>query len=267
MNLDTSKTDLPLVSVVVITYKRLHTLRKTVESFRANCRYNNMELIVTDDGSPRSIREAIRQLPFDKFMFAEKNEGLGANTNKGLRTATGRYILQLQDDWECVGPSDFLNEGVLLMEQMPRIGLIQYCDVNHITSYRTITCARGRKVKVFENDRSQYPKNLHIYSDRPHLKRKSLHERLGFYKEHVPMTECELDFCNRFVSQSEIAAAHIDGYNCFEHIGDTDSFNPSVRRARLKARLDQFPITRPFIGLYETLRRRKNHIHGRLRRP
>lgn len=248
--------DWPLVSVVVITYNRLHTLKTTVESFRANCGYENLELIVSDDGSPKKVRDEIFRLPFDKFVFATRNEGLGANTNKGIRAATGQYILQLQDDWECRGPSDFLHDGVMLMEDIPWIGFIHFCAVDHLRLYKTIHDNKGRKICVFENDQSKDSSAVYNYSDRPHLKRKDFHERIGYYKENAPMTVTELDFCNRFVSQNKISAAHIQGLSCFVHIGQSNSFNPSVRKARIKARLKDYSIAQPILKFYETFRRR-----------
>ncbi|MCU1237285.1 MAG: tuaH, partial [Candidatus Solibacter sp.] len=96
----------PLVSVVVVGYNRLELLRKTITSFLNTTTYprNSLELILCDDGSPESVQDQMRLLPFDVFLMASENRGMGNNTNKGIRAAAGAYILQLQDDWECGGP-------------------------------------------------------------------------------------------------------------------------------------------------------------------
>src|SRR5882724_7457369 len=97
--------DLPLVSVLFITYKRVHLLRRTLEAFLANTSYPNLELVVTDDASSSTMQEEISKLPFHRHILGKKRRGMGANSNEGLRRCTGDYILFLQDDWECMGPN------------------------------------------------------------------------------------------------------------------------------------------------------------------
>jgi glycosyltransferase involved in cell wall biosynthesis len=66
-----------LISVVFVTYRRLDLLKRTLDSLREWCSYPSLELILADDGSPRKIQEAMRSLPFDRYLFAKKNEGIG----------------------------------------------------------------------------------------------------------------------------------------------------------------------------------------------
>jgi len=90
----------PLISVVIIGYKRIDELKKTHSTFLQNINYprDRIELILCDDGSPYEMQQEMKKLDFDKFLLSSKNEGMGKNTNKGLIAATGDYIVQLHDD-------------------------------------------------------------------------------------------------------------------------------------------------------------------------
>jgi len=236
-------TSFPLISVVVITFKRLELLRRTITSFLKVTHYPNLELILCDDGSPKSIQEEMKKLPFDKFLFSKKNQGLGANTNKGIREAKGKYILQLQDDWECIGPSDFLELSIQLFNNRSDIGLIRFYDVSYLKYYEKYLYG-NKSIKIFDNDQRGIKNGIFVYSDTPHIKRKRLHEELGLYAEHIPMDKTEIDFCKRFIFGNKYKAAYIDGYDVFKHLGERQSFNPNAKKARIKKMLSSNILTR-----------------------
>ena len=85
----------PLISVVIVGYKRPEELRRTVEFFLNNIDYprNSLEMILCDDGSPENMRIEMKKLDFDKFLFSKKNHGIGYNTNKGLKEVKGEFIV------------------------------------------------------------------------------------------------------------------------------------------------------------------------------
>jgi GT2 family glycosyltransferase len=118
---------LPLVSVVVVGYNRVELLKRTIRSFLKTATYprTSMELILCDDGSPISAQKQMQLLPFDRFLLSVENRGIGHNTNKGIRAATGDYILQIQDDWECGGPPDFVEVGLEIFDARSDVALIR----------------------------------------------------------------------------------------------------------------------------------------------
>ena len=131
---------LPLVTTLFITYKRIELLKRTLDAFLSNTNYprEKLELILCDDGSRVVIQDEMKQLKFDKYLFADKNEGMAANVNKGIKAATGEYILQLQDDWICNGPKDYLRLGIKALEENPEIGLIRYrLGISYLTSTKS----------------------------------------------------------------------------------------------------------------------------------
>lgn len=252
----TERHRLPTVSVVVVTYRRLELLRRTLESFREHCTYPSIEWILTDDGSPRKIQEAMRALPFDRFVFSERNEGLGRNTNKGLLAASGSYLFQLQDDWLCRGPADFLDAGIEVFAEFRDVALVRFREMHQEAPHEKRRTRAGRIVRVYENGMGS-PDREYPYSDNPHLKRREFHERLGHYREGVPMTAMEIDFRERVDAQRDLRVAFIEGYGVFEHIGEDLSFNPGQRRIRLRRALERSWVTRRPLELYLALRGRK----------
>lgn len=251
-------TDIPLVSVIFITYKRLDLLTRTYEAFRSICTYPKLEYILCDDGSPRALQKKMRELQFDTYLFAEKNKGLGNNQNKGIVAAKGEYLLQLQDDWLCHGPGDFIQGALEVFAKKPDIGLIRLWNHKGFNiPYDLYQTADGRRVRIYESVYDHLPSERHdyVYSDRPHIKRRSFHEKLGYYREDIFMNDMEIEFCERFEKQTEIKGATIEEYaETFEHIGTEQTFNRSQKRANLRDRLEKHWFLRYPWNAYVALR-------------
>lgn len=93
--------DRPLVSAIIATYKRADLVPRAIESVRKQT-YPNLEIIVVDDGSPDNTESVVRAIPDERIRYIrhEKNKGLPAGRNTGIRAATGEYIAFLDDDDE-----------------------------------------------------------------------------------------------------------------------------------------------------------------------
>ena len=89
----------PLVSVVIPTFDRKDFVQGAILS-AINQSYNNLEVIVVEDGSNSGVNEFIRDLNDDRVKYTshEKNRGLGASRNTGMNLARGEYIAFLDDD-------------------------------------------------------------------------------------------------------------------------------------------------------------------------
>ena len=240
---------LPLVSIVFVTYKRLERLRDTYWSLREICRYPNLEWIVCDDGSSAAIQTQIRKLAFDQYLLSERNQGMGANTNKGLLAANGDYVLHLQDDWTCSGPSDFIESGVELMGERPDVCMVQFWRVADFPYPSIFHLSASRKrARIFLDFPGMVSegKGFHIYSDRPHLKRRSVTATVGLYSETIrPVAEVEEDYCNRFEQCADQRVGIIEGYDkVFKHTGEQETFNPRQRRENWRRFLRGHPVLR-----------------------
>lgn len=91
------------VSVIMGVHntKSIDILKKSIESI-LNQTYTNLEFIICDDNSNKSIKEFLRDIKkVDKRIIVLENKtnlGLAASLNKCLEVAKGKYIARQDDD-------------------------------------------------------------------------------------------------------------------------------------------------------------------------
>lgn len=228
----------PLVSVLFVTYKRFDLLAQSVDAFVKHTDYPNYEIVISDDGSPLKIQDAIRALPVEKrTVLPTRNRGLGANFNQGMAECRGKYILTLQDDWKCHGPSDYLRTSVMLLEHHPLVGMILYTMG---LAYRPESAAISglKEIAYFYPDDASKRDYPYTYSDQPHLRRREVNTVVGPYLEDRDMVKCEQDYERRWDQQTVYKSAMFPAYwlKVFTCIGGEDR---SFRETRLKNRTDR----------------------------
>lgn len=111
-----------LVSVVVPIYKVEPYLEKCVKSIQ-NQTYQNLEIILVDDGSPDRCGEICdRYAREDTRIKAvhKENGGLSDARNYGVRYTTGKYLLFVDSD-------DFIHET--LVEKTVKVAEENACDL------------------------------------------------------------------------------------------------------------------------------------------
>lgn len=89
----------PMVSVIVPTYNRPERLQVALSSVQAQT-YQDFEIIVVNDGT-LDVSEVVAPLNKDGRITTirhDRNRGLAAARNTGLRAAKGTYIAYLDDD-------------------------------------------------------------------------------------------------------------------------------------------------------------------------
>lgn len=91
-----------LVSIIVPIYKVEKYIKSCVESLLSQD-YENIEVILVDDGSPDSSPEIIDTLALKDErikVIHKKNEGVSSARNTGIDVAKGEYIMFVDgDDW------------------------------------------------------------------------------------------------------------------------------------------------------------------------
>ena len=95
----------PLISLIIITYNSAHYIVETLNSIK-NQTYKNIELLITDDFSTdqtlaicsRWIAENQQWFITVKLLTAQKNTGIAANCNRGLKVAMGDWYKILAGD-------------------------------------------------------------------------------------------------------------------------------------------------------------------------
>ena len=88
-----------MISVIIPTYNRAKLLPRAVESV-LNQTYQDIELIIVDDGSTDDTMEWVRGIKDDRVRYAQLNhQGACAARNHGISIARGEYIaFQDSDD-------------------------------------------------------------------------------------------------------------------------------------------------------------------------
>jgi glycosyltransferase involved in cell wall biosynthesis len=86
------------VSVVIPSYNHSKYIRAAVESVLSQS-YDNLELIVVDDGSSDDSLEYLRSITDDRLLLIEQeNAGAHNAINRGLDLASGDYLTILNSD-------------------------------------------------------------------------------------------------------------------------------------------------------------------------
>lgn len=87
----------PIVSVIVPCFRQARFLPQALDSLLAQT-YPSIEIIVVNDGSDDGIEDAISKYRNRMVYLSQRNQGLSAARNMGLRSATGRWVLFLDAD-------------------------------------------------------------------------------------------------------------------------------------------------------------------------
>jgi len=130
------------VSVVIPTHNRASLLARAIRSVLGQT-YQNLEVIVVDDGSTDGTREVVRSFQDSRidYLFCQKNRGSPAARNLGLRAARGKYIAFLDDDDEWKPHK--LERQVRALEQGDLDAIL--CGISKTSHHRT---KRYRKLLV-----------------------------------------------------------------------------------------------------------------------
>lgn len=228
--------DFPLVSVLIVHYNRPDVLEKVFFSIKNNLSYPNLEFVLSDDFSRPEVIEQIKKIPFDKFVLAHKNEGMGANTNKGIKACRGEYILQLQDDHILKeGFSDSIQKGLQILQADSTVGFIRFLLSKSFRSTIPKSTGKIEYLAVPKEMWKNRERGFFQYSDWPHLKPAAIHTSLGLYLESKPIIYTENEFNVRFLRTKGLFVAYIPGYENIFNTYETES-NRNVEIEKRKRR-------------------------------
>src|SRR5258708_31135231 len=88
-----------LVTIILPVYNQQDFIKESIKSLLAQT-YPNFELIVIDDASTDGTFNLIKEFVDSRIVIIrnERNEGLSASVNKGIRLAKGEYIARMDAD-------------------------------------------------------------------------------------------------------------------------------------------------------------------------
>lgn len=106
-----------LISIIIPAYNAEKFIVKTINSI-ASQSYNNIEIIIINDGSSDNTEAKIKQLQSEDNrikLFSQHNCGIAATRNKGIRLACGEFVVFVDSD-DDLHP-DFLSKMVQRQKQ------------------------------------------------------------------------------------------------------------------------------------------------------
>jgi glycosyltransferase involved in cell wall biosynthesis len=162
----------PAISVIIPCYNLGIYLDEAVQSVLAQTMHD-LEIIIVDDGSTDKATCALLN-NFNRpksRLFRQKNRGLAAARNEGIRQSMGRYICCLDAD-DRLRPK-FLEKAFTVLDTQP--------DIGFVTGYFQMF---GERTDVFRYQTCAFPEML-VYNQavEPSLFRREAWERAGGYCE------------------------------------------------------------------------------------
>lgn len=191
-----------LVSVIIPTYNRKHTICHSLESV-LNQTYSNIEVIIVDDGSTDNTSTLIKAYSDNRIQYIYKatNQGVAAARNTGIALASGEYIA-FQDSDDIWHP-DKLEKQLHLMNKFPNASFcyhkIQYqLDQTHSLILPDETVPYENKIGNI------YGQMLHdnLIPAPALLARSSMIQKNGFFDTSFPALE-DYDFALRLSKAGE----------------------------------------------------------------
>lgn len=153
----------PLVSIITINYNQLQYTLDLIESLHRS-EYQNLEIIVVDNASKENPASILKErFPDVHVIVSRENLGFAGGNNLGIRAATGKYLLFLNNDTEIT--PDTIRPLINFCEQHPDAGVvspkilfhnsgetIQYVGASRINPYT----GRNSRPGFGETDKGQY---------------------------------------------------------------------------------------------------------------
>lgn len=164
----------PLVSVIIPVFNGEDFIADAVNNVLAQ-KYPALEIIVVDDGSTDTTSEIVGKLPVDIRYFRQENGGPASARNRGIRDASGEFIvfLDVDDLW----PENNLN---ILVDKMLREPYLQV-----ITGYAQMM----QKNEVGEYDLAGSPMESFSYYIGAAIYRKTVFSEVGLFDPSLKFGE------------------------------------------------------------------------------
>jgi len=124
-----------LTSIVILTHNQLEYTRQCIESIRERTT-DPVELIVVDNGSTDGTVDYLHSLSGVRATFNAENLGFPIAANQGIRAATGRQILLLNND--TIVTTGWLRRMLRALASDRRIGLVGACS-NNVSGSQQVT--------------------------------------------------------------------------------------------------------------------------------
>ena len=207
--------DPPMVSVIILCYNQANLVSRAIESV-LNQTYNNIQVVIVDDGSRDNSRPMIQEWSNKhpekiKLFFQPVNAGHPASMNTGYRLCDGELITFCDgDDWYF---PEKIEREVNYLKVHP--------EIDAVHSNFDIYTIDGNFVKHWTTDEKkipggdiflplfslEYPYRAHF---RYEMTSKKILEETGFYDPHIPIW-VDWDLRLRLASKYKFGYCHYVG--------------------------------------------------------
>lgn len=117
---------MPLLSVIIPTYNRAHTLPRALDSVLAQ-RHPVDEVVVVDDGSTDCTVELIQHRYPQVKLIQQQHRGVSAARNRGISASCGEWIALLDSDDEWLPHK--LEKQLALLSQQPEQKIVHSDEI------------------------------------------------------------------------------------------------------------------------------------------
>jgi len=210
----------PLVSIIIPHFNNYSIIEECIYSIR-NIKYNNIEIIVIDNGSTdNSISKVQSQFPDVVIYQSGKNLGYAGGCNLGAEISKGEYLFFLNND--TIHESDCLDYLVDTLKNNPNIASVQPKIKNYnqknmfdyagasggFIDFFVYPFCRGRIFNTIEDDKDQYNDSIKVFwtSGTGFLTRKEIFSKLKGFDEKLFSHMEEIDYCWK---------CYLAGYKCY----------------------------------------------------
>jgi alpha-1,3-rhamnosyltransferase len=291
----------PLVSIVVVTYNSEEYIIETLESVKSQT-YKNLEIIISDDCSHDEtltkveewfLKNKERFLNY-KIISSQKNTGISANLNRGVRASKGTYLKLLAGDDlllpNCISDLyEFITNNDLLFcfsKPLPFIKTAREIDEKHLQN--TIQNDHESYEAFFsKTQEEQFRAILRLnipfsfiigafYSNQ-------VYKKIGYYNEHYEMMEdypflfelskagYKFNFLDKYTCKYRIKPTTLDvnyknskryvaHYKNLKNFRET-SILPEMRKKRMFFSSVYFQILMFILSIEFNNRNKENNIH------
>lgn len=227
-----------MISILTTHYNRPDALVFCLKAIKDAKLDFDYEVVVSDDGSNNETIAIINKLEVDTLVLTNKNEGLAANLNKGIKACKGNYILYVQEDF-LMKPEfkNVINEGIQLLDSHI-LDMVRY-RANY-TFNKLIPCTEHISL-IPKFSLCNFNINTFQYSDHPFLTTPTFFERFGYYLENTSVGYGETEYAIRILkSKAKIGITKQNYFNDIEGVQSTVYVRPKKRKSPIKKSLWRF---------------------------
>ena len=223
------------VSVIIPTYNRAGTIKRSVESV-LNQTHDELEVIVVDDGSKDETQEIVESIDDSRVRYIklEKNQGVAHARNYGVSQA--KYDMIAFHDSDDAWRKDKLEKQIKKYNENLNVALVYCAYENHKEDFSIRFPSEDENVEELEGDIYYYLILRNTIGAPTIFMRKDIFNKIGGFDESFPTIE-DWDFAikaSKLGKISYVNEALMDVYHCDKGVNAT-SANSYICRCRIIA--------------------------------